>query len=175
MNRHTPAFALLLLSLSLAWAGPALAAQWKWKDAQGRLQISDRPPPKSVPESSIISRPGGPPVGLRYGVAPEPGAGASQAAGSTPAAPPKAGAAASAAGALQPRDSAQEAREKADLKRAAAARAENCQRARAQIQLLNEGARVARVNERGEREILGDEGRSAELSRAQRIAQEDCR
>jgi hypothetical protein len=171
MNRYTPAYALLLLAL----ACPAMAAQWKWKDAQGRLQISDRPPPSNVPEAQIISRPAGAPSALRYGVPP---AAATQPASNhaTPLTPAKAAVTASAAGAKEkPRDAAEESRVQADLKRAAAARAENCQRARAQIQLLNEGARVARVNEKGEREVLGDDGRSAELARAQRIAAEECR
>ena len=51
----------LLLSLLGVLAGlmpssPA-AAQWKWRDAQGRVQYSDRPPPTTVPDRDILTRP----------------------------------------------------------------------------------------------------------------------
>ena len=36
--------------------GP-VAAQWKWRDAGGRIQYSDRPPFASVPDRDILQRP----------------------------------------------------------------------------------------------------------------------
>ena len=32
-------------------------AQWKWRDADGRTQYSDRPPPPSVADKDILQRP----------------------------------------------------------------------------------------------------------------------
>ena len=48
-------FAVLAL-VGLALALPAVA-QWKWRDAQGRITVSDRPPPREVPERDILVRP----------------------------------------------------------------------------------------------------------------------
>ena len=47
---------LLLLILPLL----ALAqTQWKWRDAQGRVQYSDRPPPAGTADKDILARPPG--------------------------------------------------------------------------------------------------------------------
>ena len=53
-----PALLLSLLGVlgGLMPSSPA-AAQWKWRDAQGRVQYSDRPPPTTVPDRDILTRP----------------------------------------------------------------------------------------------------------------------
>ena len=35
-------------------------AQWKWRDASGRVTVSDRPPPRDVAEKDILQRPAAP-------------------------------------------------------------------------------------------------------------------
>ena len=47
-----------LSALLLLMAGPALA-QWKWRDAAGKVQYSDLPPPAGVAEKDILQRPPG--------------------------------------------------------------------------------------------------------------------
>lgn len=159
-------FRLALLSIALAGATLALpaAAQWKWRGANGQIQYSDLPPPPGVSEKDILSRPT--PATLRAAAAASPAAsGASQ--------PAKA---------VEPeleakRKKAEQedaAKAKADEQRVAAAKAENCKRARDQIRALESGMRMARVNEKGEREVLDDKMRADEMKRARDLANADC-
>ncbi len=142
------------------------AAQWKWKDASGRITVSDLPPPRDVPPQNILQRPE-----LRQ-AAPTPAASAaSSAAAPTP----------------QPavdrelqarRDAAareQGAREKAEAARLAEQRAQNCRNARTHLAALDSGQRIARFNDKGEREILDDAQRAAEAQRAREVIASDCR
>lgn len=160
---------LLTAALALSLAQPA-AAQWKWRDATGRVTASDMPPPRDVPEKDIIQRPGS----ARPYVA-----------------PPAAASAASAAATAAPRASAPvdkelearrraaeqqaQAKTKAEEARIAAVRAENCARARSYLQTLDSGMRIARTNDKGEREILDDQARAAEARRARDTIASDCR
>jgi hypothetical protein len=53
--------------------------------------------------------------------------------------------------------------------------AENCRNARSQIAALESGQRIARINDKGEREVLDDKGRAEEMRRAREVANSDCR
>ena len=159
--------ALLLLASA---SGPA-DAQWVWRDKDGRVTASDRAPPKDTPDKDIISRPT-----------------ASQRR-AAPAAPAASGASAAASGAeagktaldreVEARKRAAEqdqtAKTKAEDTRLAAQRAENCQRARGQQAALESGQRIARLNDKGEREVLDDKGRAEELRQARDVIASDCR
>ena len=46
----------LSMACLLLLAGPA-DAQWRWRDKNGQINASDRPPPLEVPEKDILSRP----------------------------------------------------------------------------------------------------------------------
>jgi hypothetical protein len=72
-------------------------------------------------------------------------------------------------------DQQKQAQAKADEERLAAQRAENCKRARAHAAALESGQRLARTNEKGEREILDDKGRAEETRRARSVIASDCR
>jgi hypothetical protein len=143
-------------------------AQWKWRDANGRLTVSDLPPPRGTPEKDILQRP--------ETVVPRPPAAAASAA-SAPATPAAPGAAQDPE--LQARRQAAEqqkaAEEKAAADRVAAQRAENCQRARSHLAALESGQRVARTNSRGELEVLDDRGRAEETRAARAVIASDCR
>ncbi len=165
--------ALLAALLGLTLAGPA-SAQWKWRDKAGNTQYSDLPPPPGTPDSAILQRPRG--------------ANAAPRAPMAAATPASAAASASAALAPAPRasDPELEARRKkaeqevADKKKAeddriAAARAENCSRAKEALRTLDSGIRMARVNEKGERIVLDDTARAAEAKRAQSAVAADCK
>jgi hypothetical protein len=56
----------------------------------------------------------------------------------------------------------------------AAIRAENCQRAQQQAKALDSGVRVARLNDKGEREFLDDNARASERKRSQDIIAQSC-
>lgn len=169
MNTRRPALpapTALLCALMLAALAMPAEAQWKWRDAKGRITVSDLPPPRDVPQEFILQRP-------------------DPAAQQRPAAAPAAPAASvPAPGApvdreLQARKQAAEqeqvAREKADEAKLAEQRAENCRSARAHLSALESGQRLARFNEKGEREILDDKGRAAETQRARQVIASDCR
>jgi len=55
---HKLASLLLTATALLITALPA-QAQWKWKDANGKIQYSDMPPPAGTPEANILQKPPG--------------------------------------------------------------------------------------------------------------------
>jgi len=161
--------ALVAASIMLMTVPEDAAAQWKWRDAHGVMQYTDRPPPSSTPETQILSRPA-----------------ATTSAKSAP--PPAASVAQEAKANLssKPEDQELEAkRRQAEEKKAAERKAaqeqqakvrgENCERARAYQRSLQSGQRIARTNERGEREILDDNGRNEEMRRANEAIEGNCR
>lgn len=170
MNDVTPRLrATLVLLLGLAACLPA-AAQWKWRDASGKVQYSDRPPPAAVPEKDILQRPAGT---LRVAPTPAPAASSADAGASVkPTAPPV-------DKELEARkkkeEQEQDAKRRAEEEKLAKARAENCSRARGYLQSLESGMRIARTNDKGEREILDDAARAQEVQRARQVIASDCK
>lgn len=162
MPRWNIALVAALVGLTLAL--PA-SAQWKWRDSHGQTQYSDLPPPPGVSEKDILQRPA-----------------AGRRAATLPAAPASA-APLAAARASDPvleakrKQAEQEAaaKKKAEEDKIAAARAENCARARAQMRTLDSGIRIARVNDKGEREIIDDTARAAEVKRTQALIASECK
>lgn len=166
--RHAAA-TLAALLLGLACSGAI--AQWKWRDANGRITASDLAPPSTVPDKDILVRPSD----------------QRSANGARTPAP----AASSAPGSTRPvvtvgTDPELDARRKraADEQsvqkrqtdqREAAARAENCNRVRANLGALSQGGRIARANAQGEREVLDDKAIADELKRAQAAVASECR
>ncbi len=167
-------FAALLVAFAATLLALPAEAQWKWRDKTGRVQYSDLPPPSSTPEQDILTRPNS---GQRRSLTPPPAA-ASAASGPLGAA----------SGALTPRvvepeleakrkkaEQEQAAKAKAEQDKVAAAKAENCQRARAQMRSLDSGMRLAKVNEKGEREFLDDRQRADEGKHARDTIAADCK
>jgi Domain of unknown function (DUF4124) len=165
----------LTLGLALAVAATAASAapQWKWKDAEGRIQYSDRPPPSSVADSDILERPRN---SKPKAVVAPPEVSSADAAKTTPPKP-----------ALKATDPQLEAKKrKADEEAAQAkakasedpkqaqARADSCQRARSYEKSLNDGIRISRTNAKGEREVLDDAGRASELARTKEMITANC-
>ena len=69
----------------------------------------------------------------------------------------------------------QAAKAKAEHERLATQRADNCRRARGHLAALESGQRMARVNDKGEREVLDDRGRADEARLARDVVASDCR
>ena len=155
--------------LTLVLAMPAANAQWKWRDKSGQVNASDRPPPLEVPEKDIIARP-----------APEvrnvfPVAGAASAASGAAATPRAPGGEAQLEARRRAAEQEQAAKTKAEEERVKAQRADNCRRARGHLAALEGGQRIARVNEKGEREVLDDRGIADETRQARAVISSDCR
>lgn len=163
------ALPLAAAALMLVSALPA-QAQWMWRDASGRITVSDLPPPRETPDKDILRRPEAP----RRSTAAPAATPASEAASR-----PTATAAAPADPALEARKRAaeqeQQARQRAEEQKVAAQKADNCKRAREQLRLLDSGTRLARVNEKGERVVMDDAARADELRRAREVVAADCR
>jgi len=164
--------ALPLAACLLAFAvGAHAQALWKWRDAAGQLHIGDTPPPAGTPARNILSGPG---------------------AGAAPVLSPKADAPSAPATEAQAGDATLDKKKKAIDKEKAdkaakdkadhdaavakneAARKDNCARAQANLQALQSGQRMARFNDKGEREIMDDDARAAEVKRTQDMVASNC-
>lgn len=163
MRRSLAVLSLALLGAMLAQ--PA-AAQWKWRGANGQMQYSDLPPPPGVADKDILQRPTS--NTLRAAPAALPASAAS--------APPLAPKTVDPELEAKRKKAEQEeaAKAKAEEQRVAAAKAENCKRAREQIRTLESGMRMARVNDKGEREVMDDAMRAEEMKRARDMMNADC-
>jgi hypothetical protein len=162
--------ALLMLAVAL----PA-QAQWKWKDASGKTQYSDLPPPSGTPEKDILQRPPG--QKLQVVVVPTGGAAA------TASAPASAARAASAPTKAeldqQAKQKQQEqellAKQKEEDRRVAALKRDNCSRAQEYLRMLDGGGRLSRPNEKGENIPMDDRQRAEQQQRTRAVIASDCR
>lgn len=158
---------LLLLCIAL----PA-QAQWKWRDASGKLQFSDLPPPQGTAEKDILQRPKNQQqervVIVPYGTAT-----------SASAPPPPASSPNKAALERQAREKQQEKdtqlrQKEADAKQAEQRR-DNCVRAKENMKMLQEGIRLTRNNEKGEPIVIDERQRAEEVTRTRTVIDSECR
>ena len=172
MIRKDRAFwVIAALSTMLVTGAPSAWAQWKWKDAKGQVHISDLPPPRDIPDKDVMQRPSE----------------STRRAAATAAAQASAASAPAPVAATKPKvdpeiearrirqEQEQRAKEKANEEKASSQRSENCQRARQHLATLESGMRIARVNDKGEREILDDKARAEEMQRARQVMASECR
>jgi hypothetical protein len=160
---------LIGLALLGMLAAPA-AAQWMWRDAGGQVTASDRPPPKDIPQKDILQRPEN---FQRRAPAPAPAASAASAGASATTTKTALESEVEARKRAGEQENAAKAR--ADAERVAQQRAENCRRARGHVAALESGQRMARTNDKGEREVLDDKGRAEEMRAAREVMASDCR
>lgn len=167
---------VLLIVAAAALASPA-AAQWKWRDAQGRVQYSDRPPPPDVRDKDILSRPAGT-AAPASPVMQVPGATAAQRSGA-PAASASAASAPTSDPALEARkrmvEASKEQAKRDEEEKIARQKIDNCNRAKEYARTLESGVRVSRTNDKGEREIIDDAQRARDTARAREVIASDCR
>lgn len=164
--RSLARLSFLALALAVGWGAAQANGIWKWRDKDGRVQVSDRAPPVDVPDKDILQRPANVRPAL---VSPEPAASTAEAA---PRIDPELDAKRKKAQAEQAAQA--QAKQAADTERRNAVRAENCKRARSQLAILESGQRVARPNDKGEREFLDDNARAAELARTRDQVNASC-
>ena len=169
MTLHRP---LLLAGLLLA--SLSAVAQYQWIDKDGRRVFSDRAPPADVPAKNILSQPRGSATKAAAPAAVEAAAPAASTAVAA-AKPPAPGVDKALEEKKKQAEAADAAKQKADEARQAAARADNCKRAQGAKATLDSGMRMARVNAQGEREVLDDTQRGAELKRVNDIIAASCK
>ena len=138
------------------------SAQWQWLGKDGHKVFSDRAPPPEVLEKDILARP----APRTPASAPTPQVDAS--------APKLSGVDKDLVEKKKKADDAQVAQRKAEQDKLAKAKAENCTRAKQSRMNFDNGQRIARFNEKGEREILDAAARSAEVKRIDAIIESDC-
>ncbi|MBT2332958.1 DUF4124 domain-containing protein [Variovorax paradoxus] len=150
------------------------SAQWQWIDKSGKKVFSDQAPPPDVPEKNILRRAGSPPP--RSGFTPTPSDAAEDAAAPKAAAAPKpAGVDKDLEEKTKKAQAEEKAKQAAEAEKNAKAKADNCDRARQGKATFDSGIRVAKVNAKGEREIMDDSARAAEQKRLQSIIESDCK
>jgi hypothetical protein len=157
------ALAVLVCSVPLV-----AAAEWQWLDKDGRRVFSDQAPPPEVPPNRILKKPG-----MRAAVAPAPEAAA--AAPVAAPAPRPSGKDKELETRKKQADAAAAAKKKAQDEQFAQAKADNCSRARSGKATFDSGVRVVRANEKGERIVMDDTERAAEVKRLDAIIASDCK
>ncbi len=154
------------LALCLALPLPASAQLYKWVDANGKVQYSDKPPPSNVKTDKLREAPR----------APRPPAKDAKGDSNKDAAAsgPKTVAEQEQAFRKRQADSAKEDKGRAQKESEASERAENCKRAKAAVANLELGGRQSRINDKGERVFLSDQQVGQETARAREEAAAAC-
>ncbi|MDP9991420.1 hypothetical protein J2W28_002363 [Variovorax boronicumulans] len=155
------------------------SAQWQWIDKDGKKVFSDQAPPPDVPEKNILRRSGTPPprpaTGIDAPAAEGAEAGVAPKARESAAAPKPSGVDKELEEKTKKAEAEEKAKRAAEEAKVAKAKADNCARAREGKSTLDSGIRIAKVNAKGEREIMDDSARVAEQKRVQSVIDSDCK
>ncbi|MDN6886770.1 DUF4124 domain-containing protein [Variovorax sp. CAN2819] len=157
------------------------SAQWQWLDKNGKKVFSDQAPPPDVPEKNILRR-AGPQPAARSSANPNVDAPPVAEGSADAPATPKAASAPKPAGVdkeleekTRKAEAEQKAKQAAEEAKVAKAKADNCALARQSKATVDSGIRLAKVNAKGEREIMDDTARAAEQKRIQDVINSDCK
>jgi len=147
---HAIAGLLLAMLAALAWGGEI----YTWKDASGKIHYSDTPPAGTETQM------------MRGGVQ----------AGGTPSSAPSKSVAEQNMEFRKRKQESDKARAKADKERSDSEEARsNCEQAKRQLQALESGQRMSRVNEAGENIPMDDEARAREIDQTRKSVQSWCK
>lgn len=174
MRPHSFPSTVTVVALLAALVSLPVAAQWVWKDSNGRTVYSDRSPPADVKPSQIVRQPSTPVLGT---VAPADGApDPTKAPADKAQAPagPKTVAEREMEFRKRQQERAESEKKAQEEQQKAAAKATECERARGYLKGLEDGQRVVRTDASGNREFLDDSQRAAELERTRRMVQSLC-
>lgn len=155
------------------------SAQWQWIDKNGKKVFSDQAPPPDIPDKNILRRSGTPPPRSATGTTDAPAAEGTEAAApkarDNAAAPKPSGVDKELEEKTKKAEAEEKAKRAAEEAKVAKAKADNCARAREGKATFDSGIRIAKVNSKGEREIMDDSARAAEQKRVQSIIDSDCK
>ncbi|KQY88357.1 DUF4124 domain-containing protein [Pelomonas sp. Root1444] len=169
--RHKPLF-IALIGLVLA---ASAHAQWKWRDAKGNVQYSDRPPPPGTQDKDILQRPVAASRSVVIVPAGQPAAASAAASAPRSAASGPTKAEQDAAARAKQEQDKDAAKQKEEERRVAAQRRENCSRAQAGLRDLQSGTRITRTNDKGERVFMDEAQIATEVARARDVISSECR
>ena len=169
-HRYTDFMKHFTLWLVASFLSFSALAQWQWLDHSGRRVFSDMPPGVDVPDAQILKRPGQPVRSSETQGHTAQGAWAETKSG----APQVNDKDRDLLSRKKQADDAQAAKRKAEELNAARQRADNCARARQAQANLALGTRMARINDKGEREFFDEGMRADEARRLQAIIDSDC-
>jgi hypothetical protein len=166
-HRNTPVPVRCLVGALLLASSSLALAQYIWIDDKGVKQLSDRPPPASVPEKRILKAPGKALFNPNTPPKTEPAADATEAEPAIKRAPTLAERNADfnrrkTEAAAAEKKAADEARQKADT-------AANCDAARKNQQALADGIRMTNYDKNGERGVMSDQQRAEMATKNQKV------
>jgi hypothetical protein len=149
-------------------------AQWKWKDENGHITVSDQPPPKTIPLKNILQAPRDRQTALDSGQTNPLAAKAAVGPDAKNEEAPKSYADKELEFKKRQKETADATRKQEEESNKAKAQQERCNTLRGNLAGLESGIRIARSNAKGEREFLDDAQRQAEIERSRKeIA--DCK
>ncbi|MBV8635954.1 MAG: DUF4124 domain-containing protein [Burkholderiaceae bacterium] len=163
-------FGLALLATGLLASSAAFAqAKYIWIDNQGVKQFSDTPPPGDIPEKNIVKQP--------RRAAQLPRADTAQSSDAAPADstnPAPTTAEKEADYKKRKAEQAEKDKKTADDTKQKQAKAENCARARQNLDTLNSGVRMKATDKDGQPAYMTDDQRAQETARAQQTINDNC-
>jgi hypothetical protein len=170
------------ITIAIVLAGFASAtseAQWAWKDGNGRVVYSDRPPPQDIkpanimrqPSTQVLANPAPASGPLDDAAKPSDAKGAD--AKSAPNAP-KTIAEREMEFRKRQQERAESEKKVAEEQTKSAAKTAECDRARGYLKSLEDGIRITKTDASGNREFLDDSQRAAEVERTRKIIQSTC-
>lgn len=164
---HSAVLTVCALALSVSYI-PNASAQWRWVDDLGTTHMSDQPPPASVPDDKILSRPAVTQNAIQL-------LGTKTIGTPDQRAQPDPNVAAG----LQSEDDAQKAatqtaEEEARKQEEQARRMQACESAKKQLQRYSTGVRIRDIDEKGEYYYLSDKELAARKQSAEAAQKEYC-
>jgi Domain of unknown function (DUF4124) len=170
MDKYTRRLGRLITAVLLLSTSGLAGAQYQWKEENGRMVYSDRPPPFGTPLANIIKVPD---------PKAKPAVAAAKPADVNVNAPKLATAPSLADKDLESKKKALD-QQKGDQKKAqdaeqAAKVAQACKDGEASIRTLESGARVAVTNEKGEREVMSDADKARKMAGLKKDIAENCK
>lgn len=180
MSRPVRAAIVAALAAACMAGLPAAAQMYKWVDAEGKVHYSDQPPPPNARKSTTMGArkpaPRSAPSSDEQSAQPEPGQEETATAAAKPSpARPKTAQELDAEFRQRQLKAAEEEAQRRKEQEELAEKNRNCQQAKNNVARLQAGGRIARTNDQGESEILGDAEIAAELERARQIADSWCK
>lgn len=168
---------ILAFAVCVALPGLSHAEIYKWKDKDGQTRYTDTPPPSHIKTESIngkktIKPTGKAPLSNVPNTAPVPAA--PQSVANPPPVQMPAGNPEDEAAQVRQQNAEREKQNKQEQESQAKLKAENCRAARANFESYSQGGRIYKMNEKGEREYMGDADLKDGIDKARAQIAEYC-